>query len=321
MLLRHRLCRRPPDERLPFISRKLADPLVRKKQHSVAAAILLLLSQLITSAWSPTGHMVIGEIAKERLSNNALARCTELIPVKVPPQKVKLGTKMVDVSTRTGSFVTACCWADDVRSNADREVHYSDIAFSADGTTPQVAPASKNIVKMLEDCVTVLKNPRASKTDRATKLRYLLHLVGDLHQPLHAASRCTDEQPGGDRGGNDFPVVGAANLHSYWDGGVGLLKTTIARPLTADGMAKIAAIKAQVVAAYPESQAASAVAEKDFMKWAQESQELAKSTAYADLEPHDAPSAAYMANAQRVVRERIALVGYRLAELLNEIYK
>jgi len=265
--------------------------------------------------------MVIGEIAKERLSNNALARCTELIAVKVPPQKVKLGTKMVDVSMRTGSFVTACCWADDVRSDADRQVHYIDIAFSADGTTPQVAPASKNIVKMLEDCVTVLKNPRASKTDRAVKLRYLLHLVGDLHQPLHCATRCTDEQPAGDHGGNDFPVVGAANLHAYWDGGVGLLKTTIARPLKADGIAKIAALKAQVVAAYPLAQASAALAEKDFMKWAQESHALAKSTAYADLEPHDTPSAAYVTNAQRVVRERVALAGYRLAALLNELFK
>jgi hypothetical protein len=42
--------------------------------------------------------MVTGEIAKEGLSNNALARCNELIPVKVPPQKVRLGTKMVGVT-------------------------------------------------------------------------------------------------------------------------------------------------------------------------------------------------------------------------------
>jgi hypothetical protein len=296
--------------------------------------LFLFLSTTSLSAWSPTGHMVIGEIAKERLSNNTLARCTELIPVKVPPQKVKLGTKMVDVSMRTGSFVTACCWADDVRSDADREVHYIDIAFSADGTTPQVGPASKNIVKMLEDCVTVLKNPRASKTDRAVKLRYLLHLVGDIHQPLHAASRCTNEQPGGDRGGNDFPVVGAANLHSYWDGGVGLLKTTISRPLKADGIAKIAALKAQCMAAYvgpvpdranPANNAGAASGTRpttaDFAAWTQESHELAKSTAYGELEPHDTPSAAYVANAQRVVRERVALAGYRLADLLNEIFK
>jgi len=325
-------------------------PLIRR----VCPFLSLLVFALLSLAWSPTGHMVIGEIAKECLSNNALARCTELIPVKVPPQKVAVAAvsdrrpssssttggrrpPLQDVSLRTGSFVTACCWADDVRSNADREVHYIDIAFSADGTTPQVATASKNIVRTLEDCVAVLKNPRASKTDRATKLRYLLHLVGDIHQPLHAASRCTDEQPGGDRGGNDFPVVGAANLHSYWDGGVGLLKTTIARPLTADGVAKIAALKAQCVAALPETVAAvydrrpstlittgghrPPLQGADFAAWAQESHELAKSTAYADLEPHDTPSAAYVTNAQRVVRERVALAGYRLAALLNEIFK
>ena len=307
------------------------------------ALLCLLLSVSTLSAWSPTGHMVIGDIAKERLTPKAQSRCSELIAVKVPPEKVKLGKSMVVVAPRTGSFLTACCWADDVRSDADREVHYIDIAFSADGTTPQVAPASKNIVKMLEECVATLTNPRASKTDRAVKLRYLLHLVGDIHQPLHCASRCTDEQPSGDRGGNEFAVTGAANLHSYWDGGVGLLKTTIARPLTNDGIAKLAAIKSQCLAAYvgpvpdranPPNNAGAASGTPsttsaasgtrpttDFAAWSQESHELAKSAAYADLEPHDTPSAAYVTNAQRVVRERVALAGYRLAALLNEIFK
>jgi len=285
------------------------------------AFVFVLLSVTSLFAWSPTGHMVVDQIAKERLTVNAQARCSELIALKVPPEKVKLGKSMVVVAPRTGSFLTAGCWADDVRSDADREVHYIDIAFSADGTTPQVAPASKNIVRMLEDCVAVLRNPRASKTDRAVKLRYLLHLAGDIHQPLHAASRCTDEQPGGDRGGNDFPIVGAANLHSYWDGGVGLLKTTIARPLTADGMAKITALAAQCTAAYPVAQASAALAEKDFMKWAQESHALAKSTAYSDLEQHDTPSADYITRGKDAVRQRVALAGYRLADLLNELFR
>jgi len=59
----------------------------------------------------------------------------------------------------------------------------------------------------------------------------------------------------------------------------------------------------------------------DFEYWAQESHELAKTVAYNDLEPHDTPSAAYVTNAQRVVRERVALADYRLAALLNEIFK
>jgi hypothetical protein len=59
----------------------------------------------------------------------------------------------------------------------------------------------------------------------------------------------------------------------------------------------------------------------DIAYWAQESHALAKSAAYSDLEPHDTPSAAYVSNAQRVVRERIALAGCRLAALLNELFK
>lgn len=113
--------------------------------HSGASATLLLLSQLFVSAWSPTGQMVVDQIANERLTVDAQARCSEVIAVKVPPENVKLGKSMVAEGPRTGSFLTVGCAADDVRSDADREVHDIDLAFSADGTTPQLAPASKNI--------------------------------------------------------------------------------------------------------------------------------------------------------------------------------
>ncbi|MBI5687855.1 MAG: S1/P1 nuclease [Verrucomicrobia bacterium] len=291
-----------------------------------------LIPILLSVAWSPTGHMVVGEVAKERLTNNARARCNELIALKVPPQKIKLGKSWVDMALRTGDFPTACCWADDVKSAADGPAHYFDIAFSADGTVPQVTSNRVNIINALTNAVAVLQLPKATKQAKAIQLRYLLHFVGDIHQPLHCATRVTDEHPGGDRGGNEFAVTGAANLHSYWDGGVGLLKTTIARPLTNDGIAKLAAIKAQCVAADVSPRMTgggtnevrgltSAATMALFATWSQESHELAKSAAYADLEPHDTPSAAYVANAQRVVRERVALAGYRLAALLNEIFK
>jgi hypothetical protein len=91
--------------------------------------------------------------------------------------------------------------------------------------------------------------------------------------------------------------------------------------LTTDGIAKIAALAAQCKAAFPPPAPNHPSLVTPFSVWAQESHELAKSAAYADLEPHDTPGAVYVTNAQRVARERVALAGYRLAAVLNEIFR
>src|SRR5262249_54451635 len=69
-----------------------------------------------------------------------------------------------------------------------------------------------------------LSNRKTSAEDRAIYLSWLIHLVGDLHQPLHCASLVNSTYPKGDRGGNDFfvkPEDRPINLHSFWDGLLG----------------------------------------------------------------------------------------------------
>src|SRR5205814_8107842 len=65
-----------------------------------------------------------------------------------------------------------------------------------------------------------LKNPDVSSADKAVALAWLEHLVGDIHQPLHACSRFSPAYPKGDRGGNLFMVKyhgNITNLHLFWD--------------------------------------------------------------------------------------------------------
>ena len=87
------------------------------KRNSIwfAGAAWLLLTAAHVLAWGDTGHMTVAEIAWENLTLPARAEAERLLAVNVGPQK--------SVRMQTNTFVTAACWADDVKSNADREWH------------------------------------------------------------------------------------------------------------------------------------------------------------------------------------------------------
>ena len=93
---------------------------------------------------------------------------------------------------------------------------------------PVVAPIQPpgteyNVVWAIEQARNVLSNPDSSTLDKARQLRFLLHFVGDIHQPLHTASLYSAQFPDGDRGGNNFIVNGGnvSNLHEFYDSGAG----------------------------------------------------------------------------------------------------
>ena len=209
----------------------------------------------------------------------------------------------------------AACWADDVKSNATREWHYSDIAFSPDGTKPQLKPVKGDVVRAIETFAKQVGDKKLPDDQRARALRYLIHFVGDIHQPLHCATRCTAARPEGDRGGNDFKVKGPGDLHTSWDGGVGIF-AKVERPLTASGQAVIKNRAAEFQQAFPKASLGSAARSQSRTTWRKESSDAAKATAY-NLPEGTKPTQQYVDAARDVVRKRVALAGYRLAGLLN----
>ena len=267
-------------------------------------------SQLPAEAWNATGHMTVAEIARERLTPTAQARCTELLAVNALPMEAR---------NPAGMFIAAACWADDIKSPADAELHFISLPFTTDGTTPRLPRTHTNIVDGIMECVTVLENPRALKMERAVKLRYLLNLIGDIHQPLHCATRCNEQTPHGDKNGHQFSLADGTNLRAFWDNGAGLLKAVVARPLTVDGLAKIAHLQQLITTACPADSLEEELGEKSPRKWAEESLEVAKSAAYG-ISPQEAPSKEYVFQAQEAVKRRLALAGYRLGNLLNNLF-
>src|SRR5262245_3744426 len=175
-------------------------------------------------AWNGSGHMVVSQIAYNHLDPAVKVKCDALIAVP-----------LTYGSAGNSNFVTAACWADDYKSQLGTAIwHYIDIPFSLDGTsTNGVGAASFDVVRAINLCVSNLLNSATPQTNQATSLRYLLHFVGDIHQPLHSTTAVWASRPDGDDGGNGFSLTGNwNNLHSLWDAGGGYISTSWSRPLS-----------------------------------------------------------------------------------------
>ena len=279
---------------------------------------VMLCAPSLSLGWGSGGHMMVASIALKRLNPRAKAQAMALLARPINPAAVSVKSK---------DFVNAAHWADDLRPFAEfdsfKPLHFIDIPFAIDGTTlPAGVLEPDNIVKALEDNVNILKTS-TDKDAQAQALRLIIHFVGDIHQPLHCATRVSSANPQGDRGGNlvTIKVVGkTTNLHSYWDGGIGKFPKTgpnFAPPPLNQIPAAAALARAHNPATDPRVKLNDPF---NFQAWADESFALAKSTAYNGISNGGTPTAAYNTAALKVARQRVAWGGYRLAALLNAIW-
>ena len=160
---------------------------------------IIIITVFITSLlfpWGKTGHRITGEVAEAHLTEKA---------------KIEIAKILSDPS-----LANASTWADEMRPNPDFQKystwHYANMPLDKRYSEH---PQSKkgDIVQAIKLCKAKLRNPNVSKNEKAFHLRFLVHLVGDIHQPLHVGR-------GEDRGGNEIKVKWFGkdtNLHRVWD--------------------------------------------------------------------------------------------------------
>ena len=162
----------------------------------VAAATAGLLASPAL-AWGKTGHRVVAAIAETKLSGLSRAKIEEILD---PGESLDEAANWPDeMRAAPGEFwqKTATPW------------HYVTLK----GTVYDHAPPDGDALEALGRFSKILQDPNASRQDKRTALRFVIHLVGDLHQPLHVGKCC-------DRGGNEVKVSffgKPTNLHSVWD--------------------------------------------------------------------------------------------------------
>lgn len=291
-----------------------------KSGLSIIVACLILCTPSISLGWGAGGHMMTAHIAFTRLNPKARLKAVELLAIEIDP---------AEVTAQSKNFINASHWADDLRPFTEfdsfKPLHFIVKSFSLDGTS-LLATDPENIVKALEDNVNILKTS-TDKNEQAQALRFIIHFVGDIHQPLHCTTRVTRAKPDGDRGGNLFNIkVGKGrklrntNLHSYWDSGIGSFPPT-GKNFAPPPLRTIAPAANQAMAGNPATDPALNLDDPfDFEGWTEESFQLGQDVAHKGIRSGGKPNAAYNKRALRVARKRVAWGGYRLAALLNSIW-
>lgn len=262
-------------------------------------------------AWGPQGHRTVGAVADQLLSPAARTLVSELLQGDLD----KFGNR----SGRT-SLEEVSVWADELHGTAAAEPawHYDDLPICGGRSEARYCPDGQCNSEQITRLTRVLADTRASLHERNEALKWVVHLVGDIHQPLHAADNA-------DHGGNRVRVAltglrtrGRETLHRAWD-------TELVPPaLHARGRQQpppdIAGLTQEA------TRLARDAGQGTPETWARESNNLARNVAYnyAGFACNSVPpaivilDARYQQEAVPIVRERLLLAGARLAALLNQ---
>lgn len=156
--------------------------------------MIILLTATLLLGWGKTGHRAIGKIAEENLTPEAKAQIIEILG--------------------HSDLARVANWADDIKSDPKwkhaNDWHYCTVLDGHDYEGPE---AGGRAVQKVQEFTDLLKKGTLDPKDKMDVLNFIIHIVGDLHQPLHVGN-------GTDRGGNSVSVTwfgDETNLHSLWD--------------------------------------------------------------------------------------------------------
>jgi len=170
---------------------------MKKTVYLIIVFVLIIsTSNAASPDWGQTGHRTIGEIANNHLKGKAKREIAELLD----------GQSLAFVSTFSDEIKS------DKRYNEFYTWHYVNMPFDVKYEDSEKNPTG-DLVTGINKCKEVILDENASKEDKAFYLKMLVHLIGDLHQPMHVGRK-------EDKGGNTIQVQWfgtGTNLHAVWD--------------------------------------------------------------------------------------------------------
>ena len=320
-----------------------------KLRQLVAVTLCLVLLSSTSHAWFDVGHMAVAYVAYQQLTAEKKARVAALLK-KNPYYKTKW-MALIPAGTPADQrdlmlFMIAATWPDEIKlqgsgyqSDGDnpptdgtawtntgygdlkqhRYWHFVDVPFTQDGTSPLAAIPTPNAETQIAIFRQTLTSGSTDKL-KSYDLVWLMHVLGDVHQPLHSTTRVSAGELTGDHGGNnekvDATAVGNATkkLHLFWDS------------LPGDASGPSDALTMAIAYGKALAPADPVLAKKmDASDWINESFTLAETSVYSSpIGAGDGPfviTAAYNDQAKKIAAERVALAGQRLANIINNELK
>jgi len=311
-----------------------------KLRPLVAVTLCLVLFTSTSQAWFGFGHMAVAYVAYQKLTPEKRIRVAKLLK-KNPYYKTKWKA-MIPAGTPADQqdlmyFMIAATWPDEIKAknsgyvsdgpdggnrpptgteasqnigysdkNMHKYWHFVDTPFTQDGTKPLPAiphPNAGSEIAVLRHALSSSKSDKLKSYD----LVWLLHLVGDVHQPLHSSTRVDSADLQGDNGGNNVKLSDPSKeLHAFWDGAPG----------DSSNLNDVIAYAKTLAPADPLLAQKTSAAD-----WINESFNIAETTVYSSpIGTGDGPftiTPEYKDNAKKVANERVELAGERLANLIN----
>ncbi len=312
----------------------------KKEKILILLTIFLLFNVISVKAWDDAGHKTIAYIAWSQMSPEARERAFNIL--MSAPEDADLSVFYLQDSRpaeikRRELFMLASTWADIVRDRKFKarmekyhrsNWHYDDTFWTTENGQVKIVPnpdeEGGKAVEKLTEFDKALKNAAVSDEEKAIALAWILHLGGDIHQPLHTSARITELEPKGDQGGNlflltpkDTPREKSENLHWFWDS---ILGRIVPRKDMSDTQ-YIPLLGDSIMNKYPQGEMQNRLEIGNFRQWQQEGVKLAMTEVFSsDLIRYETPSAKYRRNAFEVSEEQMALAGYRLGAMLEQIF-
>ena len=310
-------------------------------KKAIFITFLTILTVFPAKGWDDVGHKITGYIAWQRMSPQTREIVIKIL--RAAPEDSQLGTfykfygPESDDTKKLEYFMFVPSWADVVRDRAfdtrykkyhHSNWHYSDTFWKqVNGNVELLSGFEEGglAVAKLVEFDAVIRNSSASNADKAIAIAWILHLGGDIHQPLHTSARVTEMEPKGDQGGNLFLLspAGAArdsqlNLHWFWDSIVGRnipFKGNICERDYIEMIAK------KMIKKYPFAGFQNKLNLGKYGDWQKESFAYNNIMVFSpDLKRNELPSEKYKKNAFKLAESQLALAGYRLGETLNAVF-
>lgn len=306
--------------------------------------LTIFLFNLPVLAWDDAGHRLTAYIAWQRMTPAARDEVFRIL--MKAPETSDLSVFYIGYNSRSDAakkldfFMTAANWSDIIRSK-DFPVrydtyhkgnwHYADKYWRQNGETAIVISemggkdSDGKAITKLYDFEKILRNPAANDADKAIALAWFLHVGGDIHNPLHNASRVTEEEPEGDSGGNAFllspkdaPREDRLNLHSFWDQ---IITRNLPRKDDKGDTEYIGDVARRVTDRFPYNKLKDRLKLGDFEAWHQEGFALLPKQVYPEsLKRGEMPSKNYQENTFKIGEEQLALAGYRMGDMFNDMF-
>lgn len=307
----------------------------------IFVAIFVFLAVFPIFGWDDVGHKITGYIAWQRMSPQARENVIKIL--RAAPEDSDLATYYMiygpepeDVR-KLEYFMLVPTWADIIRERSFEtryrkyhkgNWHYDDTFWRQVNGQVEVLSGFEEggmAVPKMTEFDALIRNPAVRDSDKAIAIAWLMHLGGDIHQPLHTSARVTETEPKGDQGGNLFLLTpeGTArenqlNLHWFWD------SIVIRNIPLRNGMCEreyIETLANKMMKKYPFAIMQSKLNLGKYDEWQKESFAYNNTVVFtSDLKRNQTPSDQYKKKAFKLAEQQLTLAGYRLGETLNQVF-